>query len=117
MSKTVKKYRLFAVLHTADNVDYASSFRFSRVTTDYILIFEQRKKLNPPDGMYAELAKEEDLKKLSEQDRQWLDDCVRFIFFNIVANHSKNDVERLTNMVSRLEEELEIESQREGDDT
>jgi hypothetical protein len=112
LRKRTKKYRLFALAYSLDNVEFASSFRFSRVTPEYILIYAQRAKLDPPDGKAAEV-KENDISRLSKMDEAWLFDCGVSLFADIAARQSKEDLDRLTDMVDRLEEELRAESGKE----
>ena len=57
--KTVKKYRLFALDYSSENVDFTSQFRFSRVTPKYILVYDQKVKLNPPYNKAVEVKKED----------------------------------------------------------
>lgn len=114
MSKKVKKYRLFATTYSLENVDFASSFRFSRATPDYILIYTQRARLNPPSGGAVEI-RENEINRLSKMDEEWLFDCGISLFADIATRQKKEDVERLADMVNRLEEELEIESRKEVD--
>ena len=115
MKKRIRKYRLFATSYALENVEYASSFRFSRATPDYILIYTQKSKLVPPSGRAVEV-KENDISLLSKMDKAWLFDCGMSLFADIAARHKKEDVDRLTNMVDRLEEELEAESRKEGEE-
>lgn len=114
MSKKIQKYRLFAMNYALENVDFASSFRFSRVTPEYILIYTQRKRLNPPVGKAIEV-KEDDISLLTKLDEAWLFDCGISLFADIATRQRKEDVDRLADMVNRLEEELEVESRKEGE--
>ena len=112
MSEKVKQYRLFALPCSGGNVEYAASFRFARVTPDYILIYVQRKRLNPPDGKCAEI-KAADMPRLTKTDEAWLFDCAFSTFADIAAKSGKAGAERLAEMVDRLEEELEAERRKE----
>ncbi len=114
MSKKVKKYRLYAIPYSLENVEFASEFRFSRVTSDYILIYTQKARMNIPVGKAAEV-KENDISLLSKMDGAWLFDCGLSLFADIAANQSKDSIGKLSEMVSRLEEELEAESRKESD--
>lgn len=116
MSKRTRKYRLFAFPYSLENVEFASKFRFSRVTPDYILVYAQKAKLDAPSGKTAEV-KENDISLLSKMDGAWLFDCGLSLFADIAASETKESVERLSNMVDRLEKELEKESGKEGDGT
>ena len=112
MSKKDQKYRLFAMNYSVENVDFASSFRFARVTPEYILVYVQKKRINPPHGKAIEV-KEDVISLLKDLDVAWLFDCGTSIFADIATEHKKENVDRLTYMVNRLGEELEIESRRE----
>lgn len=114
MSKKLRKYRLFAFEYSLENVEYASSFRFSRVTTEYILVYAQRKSLRPPTGKAAEV-KENDISLITKMDEAWLFDCGISLFADIATRQKKEDADRLNEMIDRLEEELETESRKEGE--
>lgn len=114
MSKRVRKYRLFALPYHVENVEYASEFRFSRVTAEYILVYTQKTKLNIPVGRAAEV-KENDISLLSKMDEAWLFDCGLSLFADIAASQKREDIVKLSEMVDRLEEELEAESGKEGE--
>lgn len=113
--KKGRKYRLFAIECSLENVEYASDFRFSRITPEYILVYVQRKRLNPPTGMSVEV-REQDVKMLSKKDESWLFDCVVSLFADIAASKDRDTMERLTDMVNRFEQELEKEEGRERED-
>ena len=110
MSKKVKKYRLFAMEYSPDNVDFTSQFRFSRVTPKYILVYEQRVRLNPPDGNAVEV-KDSDINLLSKLDESWLFDCGVSLFADMVATRDRDGMDKLTRMVDRFEKELETEQE------
>lgn len=114
MSKRVRKYRLFALPYHFENVAYASEFRFSRVTAEYILVYTQKTKMNIPVGKAVEV-KENDISLLSKMDEAWLFDCGLSLFADIAASQKREDIVKLSEMVDRLEEELEAESGKEGD--
>lgn len=110
MSKKVKKYRLFALEYSPENVDFTSQFRFSRVTPKYILVYAQRSRLNAPNGNAVEV-KEEDIGLLSKLDEAWLFDCGISLFADIAAKRDRESMDKLTQMVSRFEQELAIEQE------
>lgn len=112
MSKKPAKYRLFALLYSLENVNFASTFRFSRVTPDYILIYTKKSRLNPPVGKAAEI-KETDLSLLNRMDEAWLFDCGVSLLADMAARQKEDGLERLSEMVNRLEEELESEAEKE----
>ena len=113
MSEKIKKYRLFFLKYSVENVDFASEHRFNRVTPDYILIYTQRARLRPPCGKCIEL-KGGDLSSLTDMDREWILDCGRSVFSDILAKQSKESAGKLAEMVDRLEQELAKEAEKEG---
>ena len=98
-----------------ENVEYASDFRFSRITPEYILVYVQKKRLNPPTGKAVEI-QQKDIGLLSKKDESWLFDCVISLFADIAATKDRDTMERLTDMVNRFEQELEKEEGGESDD-
>lgn len=108
-----KIYRLFAFPYDLENVKFASGFRFSRVTPDYILVYAQRARLKPPVGKPVEI-RETDLKKLDRMDESWLFDCGVSLFADIAARQKKEDIKKLTDMIDRLEVELDKVSEESG---
>ena len=108
-----KKNRLFALLYSLENVNYVSSFRFSRVTPDYILLYCDRSRINPPVGKALEI-KEHQLNELSKMDESWLFDCGISLMAESLAANKKEGLEKLSDMVDRLEEELEAQSAKKG---
>ena len=113
MSEKIRKYRLFFLKYSVENVDFASEHRFTRVTPDYILIYTQRARLRPPCGKAIEL-KGSDLSSLTDLDREWILDCGRSVFSDILAKQNRESTERLVEMVDRLERELALEAEKEG---
>lgn len=97
--------KLFALLYSNENVEYAAKHRFARVTPDYILIYTDKSRLRPPVGNAVKVRKN-DLKKMTAQDETWLFDCGA----SLLAEHTAKDADglkRLSEMVDRLEAELE----------
>lgn len=108
----MRKYRLFLMKYSLENVKFASSFRFSRVTQNYILVYAQRVRLKPPDGKSGEI-KAEELGATSKQDQGWLMDCVSSLMAEAIKRSEKDDLQRISQMVSQLERELEEEARGE----
>ena len=108
-----KKNRLFALPYSLENVNFAAGFRFSRVTPDYILLYTERARLKPPDGKAAEV-KKEDLHRLTARDEAWLLDCGVSLFAESAAAAKGEQMDKLSDMIGRLEAELEAQRQREG---
>lgn len=104
----MKKYRLFLMKYSLENVKFTSSFRFSRVTPKYILVYAQRARIKPPDGNAGEI-KAEELGVTSTQDQRWLVDCVASLMAEAIKRSEKDDLQRISDMVTQLERELEIE--------
>lgn len=115
MRKKTKAYRLFAMEYSLENVDYASAFRFSRITSEYILIYAQKAKLIPPTGVCAEV-REENINLLTKLDESWLIDCGVSLFADATAKHDKEVIDRLTSMVERFGIELESELAEGGEE-
>lgn len=116
MSEKPKKNRLFAMLYSTENVDYAARFRFSRVTPDYILLYTDKARIKPPTGKAAEI-KEDDLSELTAMDESWLFDCGITLLAERTAAHQEDGLKRFSDMVDRLEEELKAQKRGEGDET
>lgn len=103
--------RLFALLYSTKNVEYAAKNRFVRVTPEYILIYTEKSRLKPPTGKAVEI-KKDNLNKLTAMDESWLFDCG----LSLLAEHTAKNADGLKNlseMVDRLEAELEEVSKHE----
>lgn len=97
--------KLFALLYSTENVEYAAKHRFSRVTPGYILIYTEKSRLKPPTGKAMEI-KKDSLNTLNSMDEAWLFDCG----ITLLAEHTAKNADGLKNlsdMVDRLEAELE----------
>lgn len=114
MTERTRKYRLFAMAYSLENVDFSAGFRFSRVTPEYILIYTKKARVKPPVGRAAEV-KEGDVALMNGMDRAWLLDCGASIFAELAAQRKGEDLKQLSDMVDRLEKELEIEAEKEGE--
>lgn len=108
-----KKYRLFALLATQDNVDYAGRFRFSRVTPDYILVYDRRARVTPPDGKAIEI-REEEIGRLNQADVYWLIYCGASLLTEAARTDEAEGLDRLSGMVRTLEDALEEEKRKGG---
>lgn len=103
--------RLFALLYSTENVEYAAKHRFVRVTPGYILIYTEKSRLKPPTGRAVEI-KKDNLNTLTAMDESWLFDCG----ITLLAEHTAANTDGLKNlsdMVDRLEAELEEVSKHE----
>lgn len=97
--------KLFALLYSTENVEYAAKHRFVRVTPGYILIYTDKSRLKPPTGKAVEI-KKESLNTLTAMDKSWLFDCG----LSLLAEHTAANTDGLKNlsdMVDRLEMKLE----------
>jgi hypothetical protein len=97
--------RLFALLYSTENVEYAAKHRFVRVTPGYILIYTEKSRLKPPSGRAVEIKKDK-LNTLTAMDESWLFDCG----ITLLAEHTAantDGMKNLSDMVDRLEAELE----------
>lgn len=108
--------RLYALLYSLENVQYAASFRFSRVTPDYILLYTSKKRLKPPTGKAMEI-KQDEICELTGMDESWLIDCGVSLLAERAASHKSEGLERLSSMVEKLESELEKQLEKEGGGT
>lgn len=106
----MKKYRLFFMLSDRRNIQYASQNRFSRITLDYILVYTQKTRMKPPTGSSMEISARDDLFRLTEKDREWVLDCARSVMYEDLMRNKADSLQNLSQMVDRLEEELEAES-------
>ena len=101
--------------YSPENVVYTSGFRFSRVTADYILIYDRKTRLKPPFGNVIEIKKEE-IWDLTEMDRAWILDCGRSIFSEEFRRNQAKSAANMSAMLDRLEQELEKETkERDGE--
>lgn len=97
--------KLFALLYSTENVEYAAKHRFVRVTPGYILIYTEKSRLKPPTGKAVEI-KKDSLNTLTAIDESWLFDCG----LSLLAEHTAANTDGLKNlsdMVDRLEMKLE----------
>jgi hypothetical protein len=97
--------KLFALLYSTENVEYAAKHRFVRVTPGYILIYTEKSRLKPPTGKAVEI-KKDSLNTLTAMDESWLFDCG----LSLLAEHTAANTDGLKNlsdMVDRLEMKLE----------
>ena len=97
--------KLFALLYSTENVEYAAKHRFVRVTPGYILIYTDKSRLKPPTGKAVEI-KKDSMNTLTAMDESWLFDCG----LSLLAEHTAANTDGMKNlaeMVDKLEAELE----------
>ena len=97
--------KLFALLYSTENVEYAAKHRFVRVTPGYILIYTEKSRLKPPTGKAVEI-KKDSLNTLTAMDESWLFDCGLSLLAERAANNA-DGLKNLSDMVDRLEMKLE----------
>lgn len=100
-----KKYRLFALPLTNQNITLAADERFSRATPNpepgYVLIYTDGK---APDN--AEEITQERVKLLSQADERWLIDVNAALIAERIAENEPEIVRGLSESIERLEAEL-----------
>lgn len=102
MAETQKTaYRLYAMSLSRKNVEYATSQQFSRVTTDYILIYTEKAK---PKGALD--ISGEDIEKLCDEDRRWLCGCNIIILAKQIDWEDPSLIRNLSESMEELEQEL-----------
>lgn len=105
-----KPYTLKAMLTTDENVKAASAVRFSRIPSDYILLYT-----NEDIKGAMELPKE-GFSMLTDADKAWLLDCVTLVAIEkglaSAEAIKRNNEEFMRNFEKELQ--AEAEKQREG---
>ena len=101
------KYELFALRSTDENMSRILSNRFSRVTPKYALVYT-----NKDAAENAVPIRNEDIRRLTKADEQWLLECnVR-----IIAEETKKSIHengnKLNVMVDNLESALAEEAKK-----
>ena len=110
MSRQERKYRLFFMLSSPENISFAARNRFTRITPEYILVYTQKARMKPPVGGVIEISSREDLFRLTATDREWVLDCARSVMYEDLMKSKAEAFYDLSQMVDRLEEELEAEA-------
>ena len=103
----MNQYQLYVMPTTGENIDIASGERFSRITLQYILIYsdkEQKANAIPVNGV--------DLKRLTEADIQWVNDCLVMLFAEAIKKHPKDLKSSLENKIKALENALKAEAEK-----
>lgn len=96
-------YILSALELTSENIEIACKMRFQRITSDYILIYDE----SIPNGAVEIGAK--DLKALSEQDSEWLARCNMILINEFAENHAESQRKSLQNFFQELDENIKAE--------
>lgn len=106
-------YRLFAAPVSAETVRRAADERFSRITTEYILIYRRTKPKNLP---CVEI-KGADTARLTERDRAWLKDSILVLLAEAAAKAQEKSKERMNELIDNLEDALREEQERMNEGT
>ena len=109
MRNQKKKYRLFALPTTEENVRRAEKERLSRITVDYVLIYKSGK----PVKDAAEITDAEAY-RLTEAERRWLFDSN----LALIMEESKNNVDGIMESFSKKLDALEaaLEKQKQAEE-
>ncbi len=109
--ETTKKYQLYLLHNTEENVRLAETFRFYRVNKQYILIYTDTFYLHDDFTRYHIIDKKE-TDKLSDREKVWLLESNMKIIEEETAKKQDQIVQSFSERLSRLEAELEKESER-----
>lgn len=96
-------YLLSAMELTSENINVACSKRFQRITSDYILVYDE----DIPEGAVEITAK--DLKALSEQDSEWLARCNLTLLSELAEKHADSQKKSLQQFWKELDENIKRE--------
>ena len=89
------QYRLYAALTTAEIIKEIAPFRFSRATSNYALVYTDKRMKAPWVRMT-----EADASRLTSADYNWLNDCNLLI---AAHNLSANEAEVAQNMSQKID--------------
>lgn len=109
--ETSKKYQLYLLHNTKENVRLAEKFRFYRVNAKYILIYTDLFYLKKEFTRYHIIDKEE-TDKLSDREKVWLLESNMKLIEEETARQQEAIVQSFSEKLRRLESELEKESER-----
>ena len=98
--KINKRYRLYAMKVTPENMSLAHQERFARITPEYVLVYTKHK-----HTVFAEIT-DENVKILSDKDRQWLMDCNMALIAEEVVNGKNDFVAEMSVKIAELEKAL-----------
>ena len=90
------RYKLYALENTTEAHEFAVKNVFVRITKDYVLIYKTGKK---PEN--SAIVKGEDLSRLTDQDKEWLEDCN---FQILLKNAKENEKAIATSMAEKIDE-------------
>lgn len=111
MSQELKiAWKLYAMHYNDVSREIAVSERFSRISDGYVLLYTD--KAAPEHSV--EIG-ESAVWRLSETERQWLQDCNLIILAEETKRHEAQIAADLGKRVAMLEEALKAEKQKQGD--
>lgn len=102
------KYKLYAARVTGETVELAEKERFVRITAGYMLLYRK----TAPRKMQTVEIRGNDLKRLTENDRLWLADCIAAVLAEGVKKSKADTRKRLNELLDAWERELEKERSR-----
>jgi hypothetical protein len=101
-----KRYRLWALAYTTEAVEAATRQRFSRVGTEYVLIYTTKKPALP----CAEVTDDE-IHRLTGSETQWLADCNTTLIFEETAKKGPEIMRSVSEKLDALEAALKRQKQ------
>lgn len=104
-SKDKTSYRLFANSVCDENVEFAKSKRFNRITTEYLLIYTSETVKGWPE------ITDNNINILTDKDRQWLFDCNMELIAEELAKRSEKFGIDMDIAVAELEKALSQEKE------
>ena len=102
-------YRLYALLANTDNIEYASTQRFHRITACYVLVFTNEEM--PADA--REISADE-ANHLTPYETAWLRDCALAIALEAVQ--SEDTAAKTMTMLDRIEKALQAQAEQISED-
>lgn len=106
-----RKYRLYLLRATVENVRIAQRYRFCMANAEYILIYTDDF-IPSNESVQYHIIEEKDLSRLSTKERVWLLESNMAIISEESEKKQDEIMQSFGERLSRLEQELEIESQR-----
>lgn len=100
------KYTLKAMLTTEENIEICSGFRFTRIPSDYILLYTDEEVKGatelPPEGFAL----------LTDADKAWLIDCVTLVAIENGMKDQKAVKQNTDEFMRNFEKELQAEYEK-----
>jgi len=114
--KKKKQYNLCAFNSTEESVEFATKQRFSRITSEYTLIYTDN--TNIIDDSVCQpyiIIKESETGCLTDEDRDWLLSCNIVIIAEEAVKHKELILNGMSDTIKKLEKALEAEKQNLSD--